>query len=1150
MLRLLTTADTEILAAAHALKQLDADFPEVRCANPSTLEDIAAFADGARVIVVRLLGGRRAWPEGINELRALAERNGTALILLGGEADPDAELAELSTAPAGAVGQAFEYLRHGGVDNTRELLTFLSDTFALTGYGFEDPQPLEDVGFYPFNPARDGRPRVGVVFYRSHFATGNTAFIDALSAAIEDAGGQPVPVWAYSLRGDSPALKLLDGEIDALITTVLASGGSHAGDEWHAEALEALDVPVIQALCATTSRQRWAESDGGLTPLDAAMQVAIPEFDGRIIGVPISFKEPIPDSPFEALHYAPDLERCGRLARLAVNHARLRTLDRSEQRTGIVLSSFPTKHARIGNAVGLDTPASAMVLLQALKDAGHTVEHDYEDGDALIHALIATGGHDQDFLSDHQLAQATSRLPVAEYTEWFNSLPEELTKPILDTWGPPPGEHYTEGDDFVIAVLELGNVILAIQPPRGYGENPVAIYHDPGLAPAHHYLATYRWLSQRVDAIVHLGKHGTLEWLPGKALGLSEACAPDACLADIPLFYPFVVNDPGEGMQAKRRAHAVVIDHLVPPMMRAETYDELAKLEQLLDDYARAEALDPAKLPTLANRIWTLLHEAELHRDLEIEETEQPELEDFGDLIEHVDGYLCEIKDLQVRDGLHVLGQVPQGEQLRGLLNAILRLQGFPEAVPDYDRQLEILGAFLHDGTKTGDPAIDKVLELAESEILPKLLATADEIPALIGGLHGHHVLAGPSGSPTRGRLDVLPTGRNMYSVDPRALPSDLAYETGTKLADALLASHDELPETVGIVVWGTAAMRTAGDDAGEILALLGVRPIWHPETRRIKGLDVIPLEELGRPRIDVTVRISGFFRDAFPHLVDVLDDAVTLVAGLDEPTDMNFVRKHVLADVEELAGDWNAATARIFGGRPGTYGTGILQLVDVKNWRDDADLAEVYEAWGGHAYGRGRGGAEARSAMRRQFARIDVAVKNIDTREHDLLDSSDYFAEHGGMIAYVRHLSGADPRAVIGDSSDPSKPASRSLAEEARRVFRSRVANPRWIGSMMRHGYKGAFELSATVDYLFGYDATTGVVEDWMYEQVTEKYVGAEEVRDFLTRSNPWALRAIAERLLEAADRGLWAAPSQASLDTLREAYLDVEGDLEEAST
>jgi cobaltochelatase CobN len=1153
----LTTADTEILAAAHAVRALGPDFPEVRATNP--VDDIDAFAAGARAIVVRLLGGRRAWPEGVARLREVCERDRIALILLGGESEPDAELAELSLAPAGAIAQAFEYLRHGGVDNTRELLRFLADTFGLEGNGFEPPRELPELGVYVPGagdidalPERDGRPRVGLVFYRSHRVTGNTAFVDALAGAIERAGGQPICVWAYSLRGDAPALALLDGEIDALITTVLASGGSHAGDEWHAEALEALGVPVIQALCATTSRQRWEESAAGLKPLDAAMQVAIPEFDGRIIGVPVSFKEPFED--FDAVHYAPHIERCDRLARLAVRHARLRTLPRDEQRTVIVLSSFPTKHARVGNAVGLDTPASAMELLRALAGQGHRVEHDFADGEALIHALIAAGGHDPEFLSDTQLEAAPARLPVAEYVRWFDALPSQLRKAVTETWGPPPGEHYVDGDDFVIAGLALGNVFVAIQPPRGYGENPVAIYHDPDLAPAHHYLATYVWFDRKfgADAIVHLGKHGTLEWLPGKALGLSAACAPDACLGDVPFFYPFVVNDPGEGMQAKRRAHAVVIDHLVPPMMRAETYDELAQLEQLLDEYARCEALDPAKLPTLANRIWTLLHDADLHTDLDVT-GEQPALEDFGELIEHVDGYLCEIKDLQVRDGLHILGRVPEGDQFRGLLGACLRIPGLREAIgiEDVDaaaaEEERLLRAFLATGDVGEDPRIRPLLELARDEIVPKLRATPNEISALVGGLHGRHVPAGPSGSPTRGRLDVLPTGRNMYSVDPRALPSELAYETGVRLADALLA--DGVPETVGIVVWGTAAMRTAGDDAGEILALLGVRPRWHAETRRIAGLDVIPLDELGRPRVDVTVRISGFFRDAFPHLVELLDEAVCLVAGLDEPVESNYVRKHVLADVEHLAGDWRGATARIFGGRPGTYGTGILQLVDVRNWRDDADLAEVYEAWGGHAYGRGLDGAEARSAMRRQFARIDVAVKNIDTREHDLLDSSDYFAEHGGMIAYVRHLAGADPRAVIGDSSDPSAPAARSLAAEAKRVFRSRVANPRWIGSMMRHGYKGAFELSATVDYLFGYDATTGVVDDWMYESVTERYVGASEVRDFLARSNPWALRAIAERLLEAADRGLWATPSSEALDTLREAYLEVEGELEEAS-
>ena len=491
---------------------------------------------------------------------------------------------------------------------------------------------------------------------------------------------------------------------------MLASGGSHAGDEWHAEALEALGVPVIQALCATTSRQRWEDSDAGLKPLDAAMQVAIPEFDGRIIGVPISFKEPFED--FDAVHYAPDRERCERLARLAVRHARLRTLARAEQRTVIVLSSFPTKHARVGNAVGLDTPASAMELLRALAEAGHRVEHDFADGDALIHALIASGGHDPEFLSDTQLAAAPARLPVADYVRWFDALPSQLRKAVTDTWGPPPGEHYVDGDDFVIAGLELGNVFVAIQPPRGYGENPVAIYHDPNLAPAHHYLATYVWYDQKfgADAIVHLGKHGTLEWLPGKALGLSAACAPDACFGDVPFFYPFVVNDPGEGMQAKRRAHAVVIDHLVPPMMRAETYDELAQLEQLLDEYARCEALDPAKLPTLANRIWTLLHEADLHSDLDVT-GEQPALEDFGALIEHVDGYLCEIKDLQVRDGLHILGRVPQGDQFRGLLGACLRLPGLREAIgiDDVDalaaEEERVLRAFLATGDVGERPA-------------------------------------------------------------------------------------------------------------------------------------------------------------------------------------------------------------------------------------------------------------------------------------------------------------------------------------------------------------------------------------------------------------------------------------------------------------
>jgi cobaltochelatase CobN len=1288
VLRFVTTADTEILATAAAVAQLPDDFPEVRCANPGTAgSDDATLIDDilegeTRVVLCRVLGGRRGWP-GFDALRARCEQRGIALLALGGEAAPDAEMTGLSLAPAGAVAQAGEYLRHGDVDNVQQLLRFLADTFLLEGFGFEAPREVADLGVYlpgvgdvPLERVlRDhdpGRPTVGICFYRSHRLTGNTAFVDALCAALNDAGANAIAVWSYTLRRDAdghvPALALLDGHVDALITTMLATGGSGAADtaaaagegvgeqwqEWDAAALVALDVPVIQAVCATGSRAAWLASDAGLQPLDAATQVAIPEFDGRILGGVISFKERDADASLVGVavpRYVPDAERCARVAGLAVRSARLRHLPAQDRRVALLLTSFPTKHAKVGMAVGLDTPASALKLLDALHADGMQVERPYEHGDELMHALIASGGHDPEFLTDEQLGASNLRLPVAEYLAWYATLPASMRTAIEGRWGPPPGDRYLDGADFVIAGLELGNVLIAIQPPRGYGEDPVGIYHDPELPPTHHYLACYRWIaaSWGADAIVHLGKHGTLEWLPGKMLALSSECAPDAALGDMPLIYPFVVNDPGEGVQAKRRAHAVIVDHLVPPMMRADSYDEIAELEAMLDEYARLEILDPPKLPALAARIWAGIEKANLQSDLGV--SERPE--DLGALVEHIDGYLCEVKDIQIKDGLHVLGQAPTGDQLRGLTAAMLRLgsgdvpglrravgaafgldeealvaaPGAPAPIasqsphgagtegsggkrrhaghfpPDplavsaprdgvealltrfrgpsasagdlVDRleaaQMALLDALATAGWEAAavaevceevlgrrDAGVERALRFAATEVVPRIRQTGDELDHIVAALHGRHVPAGPSGAPTRGRLDVLPTGRNFYSVDPRSLPSELSYEVGCKLADALLERHErdtgELPKMVGLVAWGTAAMRTQGDDVAEILALLGVRPTWHPESRRVTGIEVVSLEQLGRPRIDVTVRISGFFRDAFPHLVALLDDAVATVAALDEPDERNFVAAHARADAERLASElgvdpaWRRATTRIFGSKPGTYGAGLLQLLDARDWRDDADLAAVYEAWGGYAYGRGLDGAAAAQPMRDCYARIEVAVKNVDSREHDILDSDDYYQYHGGMIATVRALTGKDPAAYLGDSSDPSRVVARSLAEETRRVFRARVANPRWIASMIRHGYKGAAELSATVDYLFGYDATAGVAEDWMYEQVAAKYLLDEDVAAFMAQSNPWAARAIAEKLLEAAERGMWAAPADATLAGIRERFLALEGELEEA--
>ncbi|MCW2686749.1 MAG: cobaltochelatase CobN subunit, partial [Mycobacterium sp.] len=452
-------------------------------------------------------------------------------------------------------------------------------------------------------------------------------------------------------------------------------------------------------------------------------------------------------------------------------------------------------------------------------------------------------------------------------------------------------------------------------------------------------------------------------------------------------------------------------------------------------------------------------------------------------------------------------------------------------------------------GTLTDDPEIAGILEFAATEVVPRLAGTASEIDQILRALDGRFIAAGPSGSPLRGLVIVLPTGRNFYSVDPNAVPSRLAWDSGVAMADSLLARYRDdygsWPQSVGLSVWGTSAMRTSGDDIAEVLALLGVRPVWDDASRRVVDLEAMSPAELGRPRIDVTVRISGFFRDAFPHVVTMLDDAVRLVSGLDEPAEGNYVRAHSQADLAEH-GDQRRATTRIFGSKPGTYGAGLLQLIDSRNWRDDADLAEVYTAWGGFAYGRDLDGAPAADDMNRQYRRIAVAAKNTDTREHDIADSDDYFQYHGGMVATVRALTGNAPAAYIGDNTRPDAVRTRTLSEETTRVFRARVVNPRWMSAMRRHGYKGAFEMAATVDYLFGYDATAGVMADWMYEQLTQDYVLDDENRKFMAESNPWALHGMAERLLEAVSRGMWEKPEADTLDGLRQVLLETEGDLE----
>jgi cobaltochelatase CobN len=1301
---LLTTADTEIQALAAAVRRLGDDFAPVRARNANELNAPGALdrfikedLPGCRALVVRVLGGRPYFADGFERLARECRSRGVAFVALPGEQALDPELTALCHAPLPLVTQVLEYFTQGGVANLVNLLKCLSDNLLLTGLGYDPPVPLPRDGLYhPESPdglrdlddwrrlARRGDgPTVGLLFYRAHWMAQNLAPIDALIRRVEALGGNALAVFCYSLKDDPeqeggvpPVFRqfLMDehgrSRVDVLIST-LSFTVAQLSEGTHTEAsgavvdlLERLDVPVLQAVLCTASQAEWSASAAGLTPRDTAMNVVLPEFDGRINTVAISFKE---EGQFDQRlgtaikGYVPKDDRIDYVARLALNFARLRRTPNVNKRVAILFGNYPTKNARIGNGVGLDTPASVINLLRALKEAGYTVEDIPPDGDALMHRLIDRCTNDEEFLTDEQLRGAVGHVSLASYDAWFNELPAAARRAMVEQWGVPLGEVGRIDDTLAIPGLVFGHVFVGIQPPRGFGADPMAIYHSPDLPPTHHYLAYYRWLRDEFGAlaVIHMGKHGNLEWLPGKATALSAGCYPEIMLSDLPNFYPYIINNPGEGTQAKRRAHAVIIDHLIPPMTQAETYDDLARLEQLLDEYYRMASLDPIKLPHITQQIWSLVTKNNLDRDLKVERC--PEAEEFDAFLQEIDGYLCELGDAQIRDGLHILGQPPQGEQrvdliqamtrldngeIPSLRKAIMRSSGYrfdegliegdlgqplsgelermfvagwrrshprpgdeaprlglggpgldlartPGDLPDatcWQRMLAAwqsltwtrgdlldaidgLGRFLIESAladeayrsgwqcetnRRNHPEIARCLAFATEQIAPALDRTTDEVANLLRGLAGRFVPAGPSGAPTRGMARILPTGRNFYSVDIHTIPTETAWRVGVQAGDRLIEKYreeygGEFPRSVGIVVWGTSTMRTHGDDIAEILYLMGVRPAWVPESRRLKGVELIPLEELGRPRIDVTVRISGFFRDAFPNVVALLDRAVELVAAADEPDEQNYLRRHVRREEQGLRssgipGDRASREARyrVFGSKPGSYGAGLLNLIDERNWKTDADLAEVYIHWGSYAYTREDHGVAAAGPFKRRLGQVAVAVQNQDNREHDIFDSDDYFQFHGGMIAAIRALTGENPAAYFGDTSVPDHVRVRDLADEARRVFRSRVVNPKWIASVMRHGYKGAFEMAATVDYLFGYEATAGVIDDWMFEDLSRSYLIDPKVQEFLQEKNPWALRSMAERLLEAVDRGLWERPDPATVEALRGIYLRNEGVLE----
>ncbi|MCT7951822.1 cobaltochelatase subunit CobN [Ancylothrix sp. C2] len=1236
----LTAADTDIQTLAAAVSQLPDAFPALRVASLLQLQQqltIDTYAEEvlqpAKLIVVRLLGGRSYWSYGLEVLRETVLSTGASLIVLPGDERPDPDLISHSTVSLQTVNQLWRYLTEGGVENMVNALLFLADVCLGENFNPPPPVPVPRVGFYPyrldFTPCES---RVGLLFYRAHYLAGNLAPIDALCQALVARNLEPVPVFVSSLRDPDVQAEIFDyffpkdlPPIQVLLNTT-SFAFSQVSEvinplENPSSIIPNLDVPVLQVILSNgTGFEQWQGGFQGLSPRDMAMNVVLPEVDGRIISRAVSFKQVQSRHPLletEVVVYKPVPDRIEFVADLTANWVKLRTVQTSERRVALILANYPAKDGRLANGVGLDTPASCVEILQALQLAGYTVDKIPATGEELIEWLTAGVTNDPEGLNFRPIYQS---LNFDEYQRIFDELPENVKNGIVERWGEPAEVLSRSGKkEIVISGLQFGNVFVGVQPARGYEIDPSLNYHAPDLAPTHEYLGFYFWLRFvfQTHAIVHVGKHGNLEWLPGKSVALSENCYPEIALGAMPHFYPFIVNDPGEGSQAKRRAQAVIIDHLTPPMTRAELYGSLVQLENLIDEFYEAECLDPSRLPVIQERINSLIVQENLYEDLGLEK------EQFKDprfqLQAKIDSYLCELKEAQIRDGLHIFGRCPENRQLRDLIIAIARYpasgrigltralaadlqwdfdpltaelsqplpplpaanQGEESAVRfafrtagDLIEYLEEIAAKIIDEILQGNsPSLSKYLphcqlettkelQWIEDYLLPALQQTPQEIANLLRGLEGRFVPSGPSGAPTRGRPEVLPTGRNFYSVDIRSLPTETAWDIGRKAAEVLIENytqeHGEYPKTLGLSVWGTSTMRTGADDIAEALALIGVRPVWDGPSRRVVDFEILPLSVLDRPRIDVTLRISGFFRDAFSNLIDLFDKAVTAVASLNEPVEQN----PIAAKVRQETTSWQAAGLgfeqaqarslyRVFGSKPGAYGAGLQGLIESQNWTDDEDLARAYINWSSYAYSSQNGskmlaGISAPEAFKQRLQEMEIVLHNQDNREHDLLDSDDYYQFQGGLTAAVRVMRGENPETYFGDNSLAENPKVRRLKDEIARVYRSRVVNPKWIAGAMRHGYKGAFEMAATVDFLFAYDATARCVSDFMYEGVAKAYLFDGPVREFIEQKNPWALRDMAERLLEANQRGLWESANSQMLEDLRalvnEAELTIE--------
>ena len=1088
---LLSFSDSELGAASAAWQALPQPRPRLRLASLAQLRhpmSVDLYAESvlgqARCLVIRLLGGLDYWRYGAEEAAVLCRREGIPLALLSGDGRPDPRLAALSTIPAEDLEALEACLSQGGPANMGHALRHMAQLAGLPTEAPGPPEPLPDCGLHTLGEAVEG-PEAAILFYRSHLLAGDIAPVEALAQALRDRGLSPFGIFARSLKDPGCADFVAATLAKRRPAVVLNATGFAARQGDRPSPLEAADAPVLQLLLSGARREAWEASSRGLSQADLAMQVVLPELDGRLLTTAIAFKaeeDPVPGLDHARTLLRPDADGIALAADRAAGWARLGATPPAGRRLALVLSDYPGIAGQSGHAVGLDSFASLAALLHDLSKAGHAIGDPIPDAAALVQALCH--------------APPSPFLSLMDYHRLAATLPASLRQAVQAAWGPAEDDPSLQDGHFTLRHARQGQAILALQPDRGSVLDRKASYHDPDLPPRHAYLAFHLWLrrAESIHALVQLGTHGTLEWLPGKAVALSAACTPAALLGGLPVFYPFIVNNPGEAAIAKRRLGAVTIGHLTPPLNSARHHGAARELERLIDEYAAADGLDRRRTALLRAEILQradaagLLAEGQIPRDLPEEET-----------LARLDAFLCDVKELQIRDGLHVFGRPPAAAQRDALLGML------QQASPG----------------------------LQPADLAARLDASASaERAALLAGLDGRFVAPGPSGAPTRGRADVLPTGRNLYAVDPRGIPTRSALALAEKAAAELLRrhrqDHGDYPRSLVLDLWGNTTLRTGGEDLALALVLLGARPVWDEGSARVTGVEILPIALLDRPRVDVTLRISGLFRDAFADQVALYDSAIRAIAARDEAHDWNPLAA-AAAGLEGAA--LRQATTRIYGAAPGAYGTGLEDLLARAAWQDRDALARAYLETSSRAYGQGLEGTPDPAGFARRVAAADGFLHQQDHAETDLLDAPDYAAHEGGFAAAATSLGGS-PALYHQDTSRPEAPRSRRLEEEVARVVRGRAANPDWIAGQMRHGYRGAAEIARALDGLHGFAATLPSRFDPQFELVFNATLGTPAVLDFLQSHNPAALAALRARFAEALRRDLWR-PRRNSLAT-----------------